>query len=184
MKLRRNGYSEDGRCKLCGRDDSWNHFASCDHEGLVKHRERLINNLKSKMEKLKANPFLTYWLLETLRGAIPKMEKVTPLGLEMRVKAAFDGKNMIGWLHLPKGRVTGKMVTVQEWWDKEHLEGKLKDRDARHTVEKILGLAMLVRYEIWKVRCEEVAKISLPTKIQVQWDKIEKLKMNPEDVEA
>ena len=124
---------------MCQRDDSWNQFASCDHEGLVKYMERLIKNLKSKMEKLKANPFLTYWLLEILRGAILQAEKLTPLGLEMGVKDAFDKHNRIGWLHLPKGRVTDKMVTVQKWWDTEHLEGKLKDKDARHTVKKYLA---------------------------------------------
>ena len=85
MKPKRNDYSEDGRCKLCGSVDSWSHYASCSHVGLSERREMLIGNLKSKMGKLRVNSFFTYWLLETLRGVTPRLEKVTPLRLEIQV---------------------------------------------------------------------------------------------------
>ena len=85
---------------------------------------------------------------------------------------------------MPKGRVTGKMIAVQKWWDEENLEGNLRDRDARYVVAKVIGLVMLVRYEIWKVRCVEVAMVSLPAKQQVQWNLIMWLRTSPEEVEA
>ena len=92
----------------------------------MKKRRILTGNLKSEMSKLKINPFLTHWILSAVNGESPKLERVTPLRLEQRVRLAFDGQNMIGWSNLAKGRTTQRMVAIQKWWDDEHQETNLQ----------------------------------------------------------
>ena len=113
-KMMRNGYAKEINCKLCGEEYGVDHYAGCGHVGLAGRQGLLIGNLRSKMVALKVNPFLTYWLLETMRDNTPRLERVSPLKLEWKVRAAFDGQNMIGWMQVPKGRVTSKMVDVHK----------------------------------------------------------------------
>jgi len=184
VKTKRNGYSKDDKCKLCGETDGCEHYAGCRHAGLVERRRMLIGNLRSGMECLKANSFLTYWILEAVWGDYPILERVTLLRLEQKVKAACDSQNLIVWLHLAKGRATENLVAIQEWWDMENLYLKMRHRDARTVVVKVLGLAVLVRYDMWKVRCEVVADLVLPAKKQIQWDIVGQLKERQHEVES
>ena len=59
-----------------------------------------------------------------------------------------------------------------------------RERDAKIVVIKVMGLAVLTMYEIWKVMCEEVAKVALPMRKQVQWNEIERLRDKVEEVES
>ena len=99
------------------------------------------------MRDLGINPYLAHWVLEKMCGEIPSLERVEPLGLEQRVKADNNGQNRIRWTQLPKVRETWGLVELQRWWDKEYAKGKKKDRDAKSVVVKVLGLAVLFRYE-------------------------------------
>ena len=109
-----NGYVKDSNYKLHREKHGVYHYVGCGHVGLAGRQGLLIGNLRSKMAALKVNPFLTYWLLETMRDNTPRLERVSPLKLEWKVRAAFDGQNMIGWMQVPKGRVTSKMVDVHK----------------------------------------------------------------------
>ena len=62
--------------------------------------------------------------------------------------------------------------------------GRIKNRDATAVIVKVLGLAVLYGYENWKERCEEVEKVALPTRQQIQWSKIQSLKERGGEVEA
>ena len=82
---------------------------------------------------------------------------------------------------MAKGRTTQRMVAIQKWWDDEHQETKLQNRDARTVVAKVLGLAILARYEM-KIRCDVQAEMALPATKQVQWDIIEELLLRRQEV--
>ena len=80
-KLKRNGYVEDNRCKLCGKEDTTAHFLSCEGGGIVERRTRLLGNMKSQLRVLGVNPYLTCWLMETMTCRVPKLQTAKPLSL-------------------------------------------------------------------------------------------------------
>ena len=51
-------------------------------------------------------------------------------------------------------------------------------------VEKALAHGVLAVYEVWKVRCDEVAKVEIPTKKKVRLEVIWELLGEKEQVEA
>ena len=75
-----------------------------------------------------------------------------------------------------KGKGNRGLVELQRWWGKYYAKGKKKDRDEKSVVVKVLGLAVLFVYKIWKERCEEMLKVALPAKQQMQWDEIKELR--------
>ena len=105
------------------------HFGKCTGGNLEQERERIIGNMKSKMNGIGVNPFIVAWLLGAIGGRTPVWERVSPLGLHPVAKRAYEDQGTIGWGHLLQGRVPESMVSLQEKWSGEYGEEKNKKKD-------------------------------------------------------
>ena len=170
--------------QLCGRRDDGTHFGRCGNRELGKERLRIIGNMKTGMGKDGVNPFLVTWFIKVLGGETPEWEEISPLGLNQTVKRAYEDQASIGWEHLLRGRVSENMVNMQAEWNRKFGEKKYEKRDARAVTVKALALGVLAVYEVWKVRCAEVAKIEQPTKIRVKMKVVDEIKGDKDMVEA
>ena len=105
VKMLRDGRVENDRCPLCQEVDGPGHFLQCSVIGKDKERERIIGNLKTKMRERGTNPFLAGWVLEVLKGQMPKLERMQPLRLSWRVETQFERQVRIGWGNMMDGRM-------------------------------------------------------------------------------
>lgn len=184
VKLVKYGFEGNERCPLCGGRDDVRHFGMCTGGNLGHERGRIIGNMKSKLNEVGVNPFLVTWFLQALNGETPVWEKVSPLGLHQVAKRTYEDQSTIGWGHLLRGRVPESMVSLQDKWSKEFGEQKNKKKDPRAVVEKALAHGLLAVYEVWKARCDEVAKVEIPTKKKVKLEAIRELSGERDQVEA
>ena len=182
--MERYGYEADGRCPLCGDVDKGMHFGGCRSIKLKEERRRIIGNMMSGMAEEGINPFFVGWFKTVLRGEIPGWEEITPLGLNQVVKRAYEEQSSIGWKHMLRGRVANGMVQAQGEWSKRFGKEVNRRKESEMVVAGALTYGVLAVYRLWKARCEEVAKIELPTRVRVKMRVVDELREEIDMVEA
>ena len=131
--------------------------------------------LLGKLQKLNANPYISYWMKSSLGGKTPVLEEEKDLRIRRVVKRAYDGQNRIGWDNLTKGRMSGKMIQLQEWWEKErNLKRDKKSIDSKEALTQVLAIGLQCRYELWKKRSAEVIEEEGPSKIVVLMKEVQR----------
>ena len=100
------------------------------------------------------SPILAMWVMETMRGKIPKLEQMEPLRLKVITRRQFQEQSSIRWEKFAEGRVVRGVVCLQEWWQSEtKRKGAQRDEDPTKTVAQAIDYGLLYRYELWKMRC-------------------------------
>lgn len=91
---------------------------------------------------------------------------------------------MIGWDNLTLGRITGKMIDLQDWWIRGRpINVGRKDIDSKEALKKALVIVLLTRYELWKQRSVQVIEKEGPSKLRALKRQAEKFKDSQETVE-
>ena len=164
-KMKRNAYTDKGRCPLCGQLDTAEHYMRCRDTGLENQRERVLGNLRSDLRKKGISQVIGSWLLQTLREETPRFEDISPLRLNQAAKSAYADQNTIGWQQLAKGRPAKSMTRFQLEWDKVYPEGKKNQKEKQEDMlAGCLGMSLLTNYEVWKERSKEVLRREPPTR--------------------
>ena len=74
-KLARNGYRRDGKCAMCKDVDSKKHFLECEGLNTTEEMRIKVGVMKGKLASLNTNPYLTKWIMESLNGKSPRLNK-------------------------------------------------------------------------------------------------------------
>ena len=95
-KLVRNGYRRDRTYDLWEGTDSKKHFLECEILNTTEERRMTLGVMKGKLEIINKNPYLTYWIMESLNGKSPRLDKERDLRRRRIVHRAYEGQNSIG----------------------------------------------------------------------------------------
>ena len=156
-KLARNGFKGSDECALCGEVDTQKHFLECQALKEENVRATRVGVMRGKLAELNINPYLNYWVDESLKGRTPKLENERNLSVRRVVSRAFDGQNRVGWDNLTLGRVSKSMVSLQEWWEKESEgQGGKRKMESKEKIKKAMTIVMVTRYELWRLRSAAV----------------------------
>lgn len=64
---------------------------------------------------------------------------------------------------------------IQGWWERRGKGEHEKEINGRHVVVSCMGYTLMIVYEIWKMRCEEAAKLELPTRLRCKQSEVSEI---------
>jgi hypothetical protein len=148
-----SSYNITSKCPMCNQEEETNqHFLSCSAPSVTTKVESLLQALYDRLVKIKLDPILLYYILQSVTHWRTIAAPPTPDFCTGSYKKLFSEQSAIGWSHLIQGRISTCWVDIQNEYETNAL---LKAPEGSKTLARAIAFTFEVVSELWQFRCNE-----------------------------